>query len=108
MAMKNMTKKKATEFYKSFLGTAKGLHEQDYCWTIETGGQMRYSAWVVGGRIYCQCYLNGFCINGLYFNEDDYELDFDYQDKVKNKDFYDSVMENAEYWQKQIKKYMDA
>lgn len=104
--MKNMSKKKATEFYKSFIGTAKGLREEEYSWNIETGGQMRYSAWVLDDRICVHCYLDGFCIKGMYFNLDTYEYDDDYMDKLNRESFYMSVMEQAEYWQEQIKKYL--
>jgi len=101
-----MTKKKATEFYKSFIGTAKGLHEKEYSWSIETSGQMKYSAWVLDGRIYVQCYLCAYCIKGMYFNLDTYEYDDDYMTKLRKDDLYNSVMESAEYWQEQVKKYL--
>lgn len=106
--MKNMSKKKATEFYKSFIGTAKGLQIGDCSWNIDTGGQMRYAAWIVDNRIYLQCFLDGYCINAMYFNLDTYEYEYDYMDKLRDDELHDDIMENAEYWQGQIDQYLNA
>ena len=101
------TKKKATEFYKSLIGTAKGLCDRDYAWDIESGGQMRYSAWFLDGRICLHMYLDGLCIKSMFFNIDTYEYDDEYNDRLKKKEFRDRVMEQAEYWQGQIKKHLE-
>lgn len=105
--MKTFTKKKATEFYKSLIGTAKGLHNTEYSWDLDTGGSIRYSAWYLNNRICLHVYLNGLCINGMFFNVETYEHDEEYDDRLAKKEFRDRVLEQAEYWQKQINKVLE-
>jgi hypothetical protein len=104
--LKIITKKKATEFFKSFVGTAKGLHYEDGTWKLETGGQMRYEAWAHDELICVHCILGGYCISGLFFNFESYEYADEYMDACRRQELYDTVIESAEYWQAQIKKYL--
>jgi hypothetical protein len=101
------TKKKATEFYKSLIGSARGMYDADYSWDLDTGGSIRYSAWYLDNRICLHVYLDGLCVNGIFFNKDTYEYDDEYNDKRRKNEFRDEVLEQAEYWQGQIKKYLE-
>jgi len=81
-----LTKKKATEFFKSFIGNANGMELDPYSvspsYVIKVG-LLRYEIWVIDGRIACNLIIGAQSIGIYFFDFETLKPDWDWYEKRK-------------------------
>ena len=81
-----LTKKKASSFFKSFLGHASGMELDDsgaapsYEVTV---GKHRYVIWMYNGRILLHIILNYSSIGMYYFDPESFEYDENFTNRIR-------------------------
>ncbi len=94
--MTKFTKAKAKEFTKKALGLSPTNIQQDTenSYYISSGA-MRYSFWILRGRIYMSICVDGMIVASYYFHPQTYEADYEFTSERNDHERDQERLENT-------------